>query len=480
MQIIPENGMELTFIQFHQQIQRYAKGFLSLGLERNDMVLFFADNSLDLLTSQLANIYLGVVFSPMTPANGPYEMSNHIHNARGTILFVDRQRVEKILLPAMDNEKYCSAVKRLKMLIIIDSNDDTDAEMISKLSKHPMSPKSVVSMKRIKECREHLEQIPFFERNKDDHLMIVYTSGTTGQPKGVIYTHHSARSMIETNTPILMNCRFSFWYPFGHISGAMFSAYNLCHGITLVIEKEPILDKLLSSVEKYGIEELAIAPGHATQLIREDYRLKYNLQSLRVLVFGGSKIPKEQLIEIRNRYNVIMHELYGSTELLHCAYNTGDDVNEPVGSVGPPSPYCEMKIIDLETGKNLPANCSGEICFRGPHLFIGYFHNEEATAKAIDSRGWYHTGDLGHYDERGNLYIIDRIKEMIKFRYWSIWPYEIEEYLLENPAIDSCCAVGVKHQTDGQWLRAYVVIRPGHQVTEQELIKNVQGNLEFT
>ena len=175
-----------------------------------------------------------------------------------------------------------------------------------------------------------------------------------------------------------------------------------------------------------------------------------------------------------------MHELYGSTELLHCAYNTGDDVNEPVGSVGPPSPYCEMKIIDLETGKNLPANCSGEICFRGPARFLGYLRNLRATDEVIDSNGWYHTGDIGYYDDNGHLYVVDRIKALIKFRYWSISPAEIELFLQQHSAIDSVCVVGVKHQTDGQWLRAYVVIRPGHQVTEQELIKNVQGNLEFT
>jgi acyl-CoA synthetase (AMP-forming)/AMP-acid ligase II len=145
------------------------------------------------------------------------------------------------------------------------------------------------------------------------------------------------------------------------------------------------------------------------------------------------------------------------------------------GCVGSVSALTEIKIIDLNTGKSLGPNLDGEICLRGPQLFVGYLNNESATKSAIDSKGWFHSGDVGYYDEKERFFITDRLKELIKFKAWSIAPVEIESLLLTHESVDSVAVVGVKHKTDGQLPRAFIKVKNGSKVTEEELIKFVEG-----
>jgi len=140
-------------------------------------------------------------------------------------------------------------------------------------------------------------------------------------------------------------------------------------------------------------------------------------------------------------------------------------------------PGMQMKIVDLHTGKSLPANQEGEICFRGPTIFWGYLDNEEATREVKDPDGWYHMGDVGYYDECDRLFVTDRIKEMIKYESYTIAPCEIENVLLKHEAVMAAVVVGVDHPRDVKWLRAYVELRKNKQATEQELKDFVAANL---
>jgi len=148
------------------------------------------------------------------------------------------------------------------------------------------------------------------------------------------------------------------------------------------------------------------------------------------------------------------------------------------GCVGQVSPGMELKIIDIQTKKSLPANQTGEICVRGPMMFKGYLNNPEATANTIDSDDWLHSGDVGHYNEDGNLFITDRIKEMIKYRMYTLFPVEVEACLLEHEAIAEAVVVGVKHKRDGEWPRAYVKLKDNQEVkniSPEDIEKYVAG-----
>jgi len=144
-----------------------------------------------------------------------------------------------------------------------------------------------------------------------------------------------------------------------------------------------------------------------------------------------------------------------------------------IGCVGSVSANTELKIVDLNSGKSLGPNIDGEIYVRGPKMFSGYLNNEIETKNAIDSDGWFHTGDIGHYDEQERLFITDRLKELIKYKAWSVSPVEIESLLLTHKSVEAVVVVGVKHKTDGQLPRAYV--KKHSEVTEEERIKFVEG-----
>ncbi|XP_017479626.1 PREDICTED: 4-coumarate--CoA ligase 1-like [Rhagoletis zephyria] len=202
-----------------------------------------------------------------------------------------------------------------------------------------------------------------------------------------------------------------------------------------------------------------------------------------ILQYGGSKFPANILRELKAKYNTWMFECYGSTEffghvnILKYGKLSFDDFQP--GNLGQVMPNVEMKIVDLKTGKTLPANEHGEICFKGSPCFIGYLNDEEATRNTIDSEGFYHSGDIGFFNEDHCLFVTDRIKELIKYKIWSVIPAEIEEFLYRHKAVAGACVIGVRHSTDGNLVRAYVQLADGTEVAEQELIDFVKDNMGF-
>ncbi|OTF76464.1 hypothetical protein BLA29_006056 [Euroglyphus maynei] len=323
-----------------------------------------------------------------------------------------------------------------------------------------------------------LERVPYFDTSPSDPLMIIYTSGSTGLPKGAIHTQTSVLASTFIFRPNRSEIRYLMWYPFGHVSGIFATLKTLCWGKTLILERCCQLPRMLTTAERYHITQLPIAPSHAIDLANQDYHRQFNLESLKVISYAGAKISADIVDQIRSKYQVQISELYGATEMMGSVVQPFDKVIPP-GSVGIPQSNNEMKIIDIETGKNLPAFKQGEICFRGPARFAGYLQNPKATAEVIDSNGWYHTGDIGYYDDDGHLYVVDRIKALIKFRHWSISPAQIELFLQQHQAIDGVCVVGVKHLTDGQLVRAYIQLKEGYRITEEELMQYTKENLGF-
>jgi acyl-CoA synthetase (AMP-forming)/AMP-acid ligase II len=167
---------------------------------------------------------------------------------------------------------------------------------------------------------------------------------------------------------------------------------------------------------------------------------------------------------------------YAMTEYVPLSESFCKDINEYIpGNVGFISADTELKIIDLNSGQSLGPNIDGEICVRGSKMFSGYLNNESATQETIDKEGWLHTGDVGHYDQNERLFITDRLKEVIKIGVVTISPNEIEQFLLTHESVEEVAVVGVKHKTETQSPRAYVKVRKGTKVSEEELKKFVAG-----
>lgn len=275
--------------------------------------------------------------------------------------------------------------------------------------------------------------------------------------------------------------RVALFHPIGHISGSIMLPHALDIGMTIVLFKEGDIDVIMETVPRLRINVIFFSPNQASPLVHNGYEKRYDLSSLTIFKTGGSKIADNLLISIKEKYNVKLFEMYGSTEMM-CAVRVRDPeetkINYVPGNVGTVVPGCEMKIVDLSTGRPLPAYQTGEVCFRGEGCFSGYLNNEEATKKTIVD-GWYHSGDVGYYDEGGRLFISDRIKEMIKYKLYSLIPAEIEDFLHRHRAVAAVCIVGVPHVSEGNYIRAYIELVKGETVTEQELIRYVAGKWIF-
>lgn len=216
-------------------------------------------------------------------------------------------------------------------------------------------------------------------------------------------------------------------------------------------------------------------------MLAKDYPKQFNLSSLMLVVHAGSKVAPNVVNQLMERYGVICLDVYAATE---CMAAVGDRkwpdwmATFQCGNLGTVNANVELKIVDLKNGKTaLPRGEQGEICFRSEAVFVGYLNNEAATKATIDEDGWYHSGDIGYVNEAGDLFYVDRIKEMIKYRLYTVIPAEIEDFLYGVEGVEGVCVVGVPDPVDGELVRAYVQLKKGAQVTEKQLIDAVAENM---
>ncbi|CAG2115840.1 unnamed protein product, partial [Medioppia subpectinata] len=299
-----------------------------------------------------------------------------------------------------------------------------------------------------KQRDDRIDKIPYFNINpKKDIFIIGYTSGTTGVPKGAMVSHYSFVAVLED-----VNCQkpnpmtSANIYPFGHMSGSATLAVSLICGNAMVLYEDITAIDILKSIEKYRINSVPMFPYFAKLLLDDNLTKGYDLSSV-----------------------MFMNGIYGLSEYM-TPVSGGTN-----GSVGSVHNNTELKIIDLISGQSLGPNITGEICLRGIKMFSGYLNNEVQTKAVIDRKGWLHTGDIGYYDDNEKMYITDRIKELIKYKHWSVAPAEVEALLMTHESVAETVVVGVRHETDGQHPRAYVKAKTDRHISGQELIDFVEG-----
>ena len=475
-QIDASNGDKMTYGQLNEQVQNCASGLLELGVKQTDCVMLYADNSVDYVITMLAAVYLGVPFTPMTPANGASELHQQIKDSNTTVLVYGHSK-SQVVKQALVECKYHDTMKLVKIFIEMNAkalNED--------IVNHKFEQQVVLKFEDLFQNSKMLPQVPFFPIEQSDRFMMVYTSGSTGLPKGTIHSQRSQLAILfnikqSPERKELFDSISSLWHPMGHISGIQFLLDNIQHRTTTLLFNTSDLKLIVPCLEKYRVNTFIMSMHQAIKFVEEDYHKQYDLSQLMLFAQGGCKFQAHVIRKIQENYpSALVVEKYGSTECfgqMTMQYYGKEDLR--IRSVLLPN--MEMKIIDLDSGKNLPTNQNGEICFRGPTCFVGYLNNEEKTKEAIDELGWYHTGDVGYYDEEHNLFIVDRIKELIKFKYWSVAPAEIEEFLQTHHAVEEVCVVGVKHISGTHVIRAYVKVKDGEQTTENELIQYVQDNM---
>jgi long-chain acyl-CoA synthetase len=319
---------------------------------------------------------------------------------------------------------------------------------------------------------EAAESRPIVPRANDDLAALLYTGGTTGQAKGVMLTHDSlcfaGRSAYQYSHVPGVN-RALTTLPLSHSFGLLVTItamHSQERGISVLLRWfDP--PAFLELIQEHRLQQSAVVPSMLQILLTQPLE-DYDLSSLRYLSSGGSPLPPEVEQEFQRRVpTVTIRQGYGLTETA-ALISGSPSGRERSRSVGIPAPETELRIVD-EEGRELPPGEPGEICVRSPGVMLGYWRSPEATAETLRD-GWLHTGDIGYQDEDGYLFVVDRKKDLIIRGGFNVYPRDVEDALVEHPAVQMAAVVGKPDPVRGEEIVAFVALRNGAEVTSEELI----------
>ena len=308
------------------------------------------------------------------------------------------------------------------------------------------------------------------ERSSTDMAVLLYTSGTTGKPKGVILTHGNLLSAIEgplIQNPDLERGPMLHSLPLTHVYGVLIQHLANAWGWTTVLLPHFDPTAALEAIEQHRIRYLPLVPTMAVYLLRHPRREEFDTSSLFRITSGGAALPEQLRQDVVRAFRCIVDQGYGLSE--SAAVATGYKVGDPYrpGSAGQAVPGVELAILS-NTGKLLPPGAAGEICVSGPNITSGYWRDPEATSQLIQGR-WLRTGDVGYMDQDGYLFITDRKKDLIIKGGENISPREIEEALYLHPAVAEAAVIGLPDPVFGEQICAVVQLAPGASVSDQEI-----------
>ena len=445
-----------TYTEFYEQVTAVAKGLIALGVKTGDRVGIWSPNCYEWTLLQYATAKIGAIMVNINPA---YRTSE--------LIYVINQSGLSYIFSAIQFKT--SHYKKM----IEDAREFTDT-----LRKEVYWGESweyfLAQGKKVSD-----EKLQAYEAKVqfDDPVNIQYTSGTTGNPKGVTLTHHNILNnayFIGVRMNYTDKDRVCIPVPFYHCFGMVIG--NLCctaHGATMVIPNDSFdATKTLEAVER---ERCTSLYGVPTMFISELYTLDrhpYDLSSLRTGVMAGALCPPEIMKRVKEQMN--MHEIticYGMTETSPVSTQTriGAPFEKQIHSVGTIQDHLEIKIINPETKAIVPRGESGELCTRGYSVMLKYWNSPQATAQVIDEQRWMHSGDLAMMDEDGYIYISGRIKDLIIRGGENISPKEIEDFLYTYEGVMDAQVIGVPSKKFGEEVMAWIKPNEGVTLTEEEL-----------
>lgn len=300
---------------------------------------------------------------------------------------------------------------------------------------------------------------------REDFVALPYSSGTTGLPKGVMLTHYNLVANLrqmeglcyfyEDDTLI---CVLPLFHIYGLVVVLNMGLYT---GATVVTMPRFELESFLKAIQDYNVTLAHIVPPIVLALSKHPCVDNFNLPKLKTIFSGAAPLGEDLTRACMDRLGVVVRQGYGMTETSPVTHSSPAPPMElKFGSVGVPAPNTEVKIIDLETGQALPPGERGEVCVRGPQVMKGYLNRPDATAETIDADGWLHTGDIGYADEDSHFFIVDRAKELIKYKGLQVAPAELEAVLLTHPSVADAAVIPYPDEEAGEVPKAIVVLKP--------------------
>lgn len=441
-------GREWTYGEFREKAERVAAYFQQQGYRPGDVIALLAGNSDSFVAAYFGVQLGGFILMPVNTKLTAREIGYIFEHSEAKSLIVD----EALRKTADDTGVSFHEVLEIGGAAEFDSILEDSALVLG-----PAELKS------------------------DDTAVIMYTSGTTGKPKGVMLTH---RNILETAEiwaeamDVTADDRMQITTPLFHCAAShVFMNAVSVSGGSLIIETAFSPDRTVRTLEESRATMFFGVPAmFAILLNRPDIR-ELNVPDLRLFCYGAAPMPYELVKKLKEIFpGVKVQNLYGQTENTPAATTLKDHYAlDKIGSVGEPLPRTEVRVVD-EEGRTLPPGQVGEIVVKGPQVMKGYLKNEEETARTIRD-GWMYSGDLGRTDEDGLLYIVDRKKDMIIRGGENIYPLEVEEVLFQIPEVLEAAVVGIPHPVYGEVPKAFVVVKEGKSLTEEQIIGYCSGHL---
>nr|AFZ78520.1 4-coumarate: CoA ligase [Populus tomentosa]APR63560.1 4-coumarate--CoA ligase family protein 3 [Populus tomentosa] len=458
------NGDVYTYADVELTARRVASGLNKIGIQQGDVIMLFLPNSPEFVLAFLGASHRGAITTAANPFSTPAELAKHAKASRVKLLITQACYYEKVKDFARESD-----VK----VMCVDS-----------------APDGCLHFSELTQADEN--EAPQVDISPDDVVALPYSSGTTGLPKGVMLTHKglitSVAQQVDGDNPNLyfhsedvILCVLPMFHIYA-LNSIMLCGLRV--GASILIMPKFEIGTLLGLIEKYKVSIAPVVPPVMLAIARSPDLDKHDLSSLRMIKSGGAPLGKELEDTVRAKFpQARLGQGYGMTEagpvLAMCLAFAKEPFDIKPGACGTVVRNAEMKIVDPETGASLPRNQPGEICIRGDQIMKGYLNDPEATSRTIDKEGWLHTGDIGYIDDDDELFIVDRLKELIKYKGFQVAPAELEALLIAHPEISDAAVVGMKDEDAGEVPVAFAVKSEKSQATEDEIKQYISKQVIF-
>jgi acyl-CoA synthetase (AMP-forming)/AMP-acid ligase II len=426
-------GRTITYGSLLEQIRQTAAGLAARGIRKGDVVSLWSPNVPEWPIVFFAVVKLGAIVHTSNPVSTPEELSFQLKDGNAKMLFTVSALADKAKAAIAESGKNIE-------LFTIDETPGIASLASLAIDKDPPA----VSIDPA-----------------NDLCVLPYSSGTTGLPKGVMLTHRNVVAQLNqidaienVEMPALLGV-----LPFFHIYGmVIILMHGFMRAATIVTMPRFEFEPFLKVLQDWPITSAHIVPPIVVGLGKHPAVDNYKFPHLKYIFSGAAPLGPELTDAVEKRLNIQIRQGYGMTEASPATHYTVAGT-ERSGTVGQLMPSIEMRIIDAESGKDVPTGQPGEVWVRGPNVMKGYLNNPEATAVTVDADGWLHTGDIGIVDEDGYLTVVDRLKELIKVKGFQVAPAELESILLKHPKIADVAVIPVADEHSGEVPKAIVVKR---------------------
>lgn len=473
--IAAATGRTYTYAETRLLCRKAAACLHGLGVAQGDRVMLLLQNSVEFVLAFFGASFLGAVTTAANPFCTPQEIHKQFSASGAKVVVTHSAYVAKLRHDAFPR----IGVDGNALTVLTIDGDAAD------------TPEGCLAFWELLTSGDG-DALPEVSISPDDPVALPFSSGTTGLPKGVVLTHggqvtNVAQQVDGANPNLYMRegdvalCVLPLFHIFS-LNSVLLCAMRAGAAVMLMPKFE--MGAMLEGIQRWRVTVAAVVPPLVLALAKNPALEKYDLSSIRIVLSGAAPLGKDLVDALRARVpQAVFGQGYGMTEagpvLSMCPAFAKEPAPAKPGSCGTVVRNAELKVVDPDTGLSLGRNLPGEICIRGPQIMKGYLNDPEATARTIDVHGWLHTGDIGYVDDDDEVFIVDRVKELIKFKGFQVPPAELEALLVAHPSIADAAVVPQKDEAAGEVPVAFVVRAADADIAEDAIKDFISKQVVF-